>query len=320
MAGEWIKMRTNLWDDPRVSRLCDLTGAGEAAIVGGLYWLWAMADEHTEDGILPGLTTRAIDRKTGVNGLGAALISIGWLVDHPEGVTIVGFEEHNGTSAKRRCVDAQTKANKRKSSTGDQSDVRNVSGQDADNVRTEQGQKTPTCGAREEKRREDISTPDGVEAAQAAAPKQKRGSRLPDDWFLPQQWGQWALEKFPHFTPDIVRDEALKFANHWRSATGKTASKLDWYATWQNWCMSDICQRSHPPPGQTSETPYARQMRERVAEAAGSFAHIVAAKAPGQQFKQTPAPWEVAIENNRRTIATGVGGCDLLEAVDDLRS
>lgn len=155
MAGEWIKMRTNLWDDPRVSRLCDLTGAGEAAIVGGLYWLWAMADEHTEDGILPGLTTRAIDRKTGINGLGAALVSISWLEEHPEGVTIVGFEEHNGTSAKRRCVDAQTKANKRKSSTDDPSDVLNVSGQDADNLRTDSGQKTPTCGAREEKRREE---------------------------------------------------------------------------------------------------------------------------------------------------------------------
>ena len=154
----------------------------------------------------------------------------------------------------------------------------------------------------------------------SAAAKPKRGSRLPDDWFLPQHWGQWALEKFPHFTPDIVRDEALKFANHWRSATGKTASKLDWYATWQNWCMSDICQRSHPPPGQTSETPYARQMRERVAEAAGSFAHIVAAKAPGQQSKPSPTPWDIAIENNRRTAATGLGGCDLLETVVDARS
>lgn len=148
----------------------------------------------------------------------------------------------------------------------------------------------------------------------------KRGSRLPQDWFLPQQWGQWALDKFPHFTVEIVRDEALKFANHWHSATGKSASKLDWYATWQNWCMSDICQRAHPPPGASSETAYARQMRERVAEAAGSFAHIVAAKAPGQQSKPSPTPWDVAIENNRRTIATGVGGCDLLEAVDDLRS
>jgi hypothetical protein len=107
MAGDWIKMRCNLWDDPRVARLCDATDQPEAMIVGGLYWLWAMADQHTEDGILPGLTLRAIDRKTGIQGLGEALCDIGWLADHPDGVRIVGFEEHNGSSAKKRCQTAK---------------------------------------------------------------------------------------------------------------------------------------------------------------------------------------------------------------------
>jgi hypothetical protein len=94
MAGDWIKMRGNLWDDPRVSRLCDLTEQTEAAVIGGLYWLWATADQHTENGILPGLTLRQIDRKSGVPGLGQALCDIGWLADHPEGVRILRFEEH----------------------------------------------------------------------------------------------------------------------------------------------------------------------------------------------------------------------------------
>jgi len=107
MAGDWIKMRTNLWDDPRISKLCDITDQPEAAIVGGLYWLWATADDHTECGVLHGLTTRAIDRKTGIQGLGEGLVAIGWLADHPEGVRIIGFEEHNGSSAKKRCQTAK---------------------------------------------------------------------------------------------------------------------------------------------------------------------------------------------------------------------
>ena len=144
MAGDWIKMRGNLWDDPRVTRLCDITDQGEAAIVGGLYWLWATADQHSEDGIMPGLTLRGIDRKTGIAGLGDALVAIGWLVDHPDGIRIVGFDEHNGQSAKRRCADAQRKAS-----------ARNVSACDADKQRTADGQKTSECGAREEKRREE---------------------------------------------------------------------------------------------------------------------------------------------------------------------
>lgn len=168
-----------------------------------------------------------------------------------------------------------------------------------------------------EESRGDISLPIGSDGAQDAPAKPKRGARLAQDWVLPQAWGQWALDKYPHFTADIVRDEALKFANHWHAAAGKSATKLDWYGTWQNWCMSDICQRAHPPPGQNTEGAYARQMRERVEEAAGSLAHVVAAKQPGQIKRP---PWEQAIENEHRTLAIGMGGRDFLEADGPVRA
>lgn len=102
MAADWIKMRGNLWDDPRVARLCDLTGAGEATIVGGLYWLWSMADQHSLDGSLPGLSPHQIDRKSGVAGLADALLDVGWLVATGDGVEVPRFNEHNGRSAKKR--------------------------------------------------------------------------------------------------------------------------------------------------------------------------------------------------------------------------
>lgn len=107
MAGDWIKMRGNLWDDPRVGRIADMTDAGEAAVIGGLYWLWASADQHTEDGLMPGLSLRRIDSKTGIKGFGAALVAIGWISDHEDGVRIMKFEEHNGSSAKKRCQTAK---------------------------------------------------------------------------------------------------------------------------------------------------------------------------------------------------------------------
>lgn len=107
MAGDWIKMRSNLWDDPRVASICEEVGCSEAAVVGGLYWLWATADQHSADGVMHGLTLRAIDRKTGIAGLADALVSVGWLADHPEGVRLARFEEHNGESAKRRCQTAR---------------------------------------------------------------------------------------------------------------------------------------------------------------------------------------------------------------------
>jgi hypothetical protein len=160
MAGDWIKMRSNLWDDPRVSCLCDLTDQSEATIVGGLYWLWAAADQHSEDGAMPGLTLRQIDRKTGIQGFGSALCEIGWIRQDEQGIVIARFEEHNGASAKRRCMDAQRKAN-----------FRNVSASDADIPQKNDGQNAPDCGARERDReREDKTSnnPNGLFVASDA--------------------------------------------------------------------------------------------------------------------------------------------------------
>lgn len=107
MAGDWIKMRGNLWDDPRIASICDETGISEATAIGGLYWLWASADQHSEDGVMHGLTMRSIDRKTGIPGMADALVSVGWLADHPEGVRLTRFDEHNGVSAKKRAQTAK---------------------------------------------------------------------------------------------------------------------------------------------------------------------------------------------------------------------
>lgn len=107
MAGDWIKMRDNLWDDPRVIKIVDMTDSSEAAVIGSLYWLWSTADQHTEDGFMPSLTLRSIDRKTGVNGFAAAMCSIGWIEEKSDGVLIVDFDKHNGTSAKKRCQTAK---------------------------------------------------------------------------------------------------------------------------------------------------------------------------------------------------------------------
>lgn len=157
MAGDWIKMRGNLWDDPRVSSLVDATNSSEAAVIGGLYWLWATADQHTENGVMPGLTLRQIDRKTGIPGLGAALVEIGWLSEQDDGVVLENFTEHNGASAKRRASDAKRKANER-----------NLSASDADNERKSDGQARTDGGAREREEEEKEKTSSSLRSEDVA--------------------------------------------------------------------------------------------------------------------------------------------------------
>jgi uncharacterized protein YdaU (DUF1376 family) len=140
-----------------------------------------------------------------------------------------------------------------------------------------------------------------IEAPQSAA--NKRGTRLPQDWALPLKWGEWTLSQFPTWTPATVRSEADKFRDFWHSKAGKDACKLDWEATWRNWCRNAKPSIQGQPQ---RETPYAQHMRERVEQAAGSLAHIVAAKAPGQ-YQRIREPWEVAADE-QRTIENGQTG------------
>ena len=100
-------MRSNLWDDPRIAKICDMTNKPEREVIGGLYWIWSMADDQSTDGRLEGLSLGAIDRKTGLKGLGAALVKIGWILESEDGVEIARFDEHNGASAKRRSTEAK---------------------------------------------------------------------------------------------------------------------------------------------------------------------------------------------------------------------
>lgn len=107
----------------------------------------------------------------------------------------------------------------------------------------------------------------GGGAQSAPAPKAPRGTRLSPDWFLPKAWGEWALSSYPAWTPDVVRVEADKFRAHWLSESGQKARKVDWFATWQKWCMSDIAQRAHAASRKTQRLSTADLNAQANAEA-----------------------------------------------------
>ena len=112
----------------------------------------------------------------------------------------------------------------------------------------EQEQEQDVGAASADTQADDPATSDP--AAKPPKAKTVRGTRIPDDWKLPKAWGEWTLAEFPSWTPDDVRMEAEKFADHWRAKAGKDACKTDWQATWRNWCRSDLAQR-----GKTASAP-----------------------------------------------------------------
>lgn len=167
MAGDWIKMRTNLSRSPQVVRIAYALNADRLRVIGGLHAVWSLADEQTEDGVLAGYDYQTVDEMIGWQGFCEALETVDWVRKENGGISFPRYEEHNGQTAKRRAQEANRKASARRPQL-----VRSLSAPNADEKRT-----------REEKRRDTpVVPPHGFELFWAAWPagerKQAKGKCL----------------------------------------------------------------------------------------------------------------------------------------------
>jgi hypothetical protein len=102
VAGDWIKMRVDLSDDPAVVMIAARCGISEDEVVGKLHKLWCWADRHTTDGTAPGITATWVNRYVGRSGFAEAMQAAEWLEFTDTHVAFPHFEKHNGKSAKQR--------------------------------------------------------------------------------------------------------------------------------------------------------------------------------------------------------------------------
>ena len=84
--------------------------------------------------------------------------------------------------------------------------------------------------------------PHDAETPPVAKPKatRTRGSRLDPTWQLPDDWRMWARTIFPGSTDEQVTCQADQFRDYWIAKPGAMACKLDWEATWRNWCRRGL--------------------------------------------------------------------------------
>ena len=74
----------------------------------------------------------------------------------------------------------------------------------------------------------------GMESTHSVPRQPARGCRLPEDFSLTQ--ARRAVANSEGIDPDRT---FAKFCDYWRGAPGAKGVKLDWEATWRNWCRSE---------------------------------------------------------------------------------
>jgi len=184
MAGDWIKMRTDLYRNPKVIMIADrlMNPNGDLArhvtqlkqcdmcvtlamsrnvTVGALVSVWGVARQQGKridnDLVLKNASISIIDEISDVPGLGEAMNSVEWVVKNAEGIVFPGFfEEYNEDPNKKTKTGAERTAKWRQKKR-DESDAE-VTSQKSQSDVTKVTQ-SDACDDIEEKRREENSTP-----------------------------------------------------------------------------------------------------------------------------------------------------------------
>lgn len=170
----------------------------------------------------------------------------------------------------------------------------------------QEAERTDNAGATQEKRTKDTSTPNTSSlrsdvTAQAPA-KAKRGSRLPDDFIadISEAIRLGLSEQDAH-------READKFRDYWNSQPGQRGVKLDWLATWRNWCRSAVERKPHrkePPPKPStprnaSEAAYLELQRNGTDDISPEFRQLLFGSDTGRDRREPDDAKIITLETKR---------------------
>lgn len=275
MAGDWIKMRTDLYRSPKVCLMADVLTDAEGdlarhvsnvtrrdmsvtrnitrnACVGALLSVWGvMRHQGQRDGddlFCRNATIAVIDDISDLPGFGQCMEFVGWVVQTDDGIVFPRFYAENNTDPleKSKAAAAQRQARYRQRK---KSETRNES--DATSNVTEDVTRNVTVTHREEKSREENKEKEKDK-------KESRAKRsIPPDFSITPEMREWAQQQ--KLTVDI--DSATE---RWtNSMLAKGSKYANWEAAWRNGMK--IAQKWHdekyPSPTSPNGHPFKKHPR-----------------------------------------------------------
>ena len=307
-------LHSKLAADARVYALGErLIAAGAlspmTAGLGALAQLYAFALANAGKGNVIAGTVEAIDKLVGIPNL-CELMPPEWLqvidsqhVKLPELTTHNETSEHSRASSRLRMRAMRERRNVHVTRNSDvTSDVtkrnvtRNQTSTHGTSSHTQSMQRireplTPTSSLTSLP----ISIPVGIGGGCKGEPKidARHASRIPANWEPSDADIAFAIGK--GLDPKAIRDE---FKDYWNSSGQANARKLDWSATWRNWCRKakpvQFANRFQPKPMYAKPAP-ADELAELVREAA---------QYPDMRepyMHESPAAYRTALESHKRS-------------------
>ena len=115
MAGDWIPMRLDLYEDPSVIQMATALGEREEVVVGYLHKVWSWASRQLRDGCATGVSVSTLGRATNLPGFPEVMRDAGWLSEDSDGISFPNWDHWLSESAKKRLQNTQRQRQKRKS-------------------------------------------------------------------------------------------------------------------------------------------------------------------------------------------------------------
>jgi len=118
MAGDWIPMRLDLYEDPAVTYMAEQLGQREEVVVGYLHRVWAWASRQSQDGRVKHVTLTSLGRVTSLPDFPQLMADAGWLehgvdTDGKPYISFPNWDRWLGESAKKRISASRRKQKER---------------------------------------------------------------------------------------------------------------------------------------------------------------------------------------------------------------
>jgi hypothetical protein len=118
MAGDWIAMRLDLYEDPAVAFMAERLGEREEVIVGFLHRVWSWASRQCHGGRVTNVTLMSLGRVTSLPDFPQLMVEAGWLEHGTDGngkpyVEFPNWDRWMAESAKKRLLAAKRQSKKR---------------------------------------------------------------------------------------------------------------------------------------------------------------------------------------------------------------